>query len=413
MRKPANWPRYMLGKRLKEDRTAYYWSPHKRDLEAGCTVHREALGFDYAAAIARAGLLNRHLDSWRQGRDEIKSLDIGTRFGTLGWLFERYRRSSAYDRVSERSRPEYRRALDRIENLKTKTGGRVADLPAMSITPAAVDKIYAMLQIGPRGKRVRQANLSIDIARRAWDIVHRTHPSSVPTENPWRGVLRTTTKKAKPAASRAEVYALAHKLRELGEPHLGAAALICFEWLQRPENVLDGKITWADYRPADKPRHVRVFHAKTGEVVWMPLEDETGRLYADLEDYFAGLARLGLPIVLTSGERGPARPYAHVYAQRRVREARIAANLGSHVTLDACRHGGMTELGDAELTEQGVMTLSGHKTPQAARLYVKRTEHQRMRAARKRREWVDANEAGGNVRIGRPMRSQNKRKKNG
>ena len=34
----------------------------------------------------------------------------------------------------------------------------------------------------------------------------------------------------------------------------------------------------------------------------------------------------------------------------------------------------MTELGDAELTEQGVMTLSGHKTAQAARLYVKRTQ---------------------------------------
>lgn len=48
-----------------------------------------------------------------------------------------------------------------------------------------------------------------------------------------------------------------------------------------------------------------------------------------------------------------------------------------HVTLDACRHGGMTELGDAELAEQGVMALSGHKTPQAARLYVKRTAFER------------------------------------
>jgi hypothetical protein len=75
------------------------------------------------------------------------------------------------------------------------------------------------------------------------------------------------------------------------------------------------------------------------------------------------------------------------YAQRRVREARAAAKLGNHVTLDARRHGGMTELGDAELTEQGVMTLSGHKTAQAARLYVKRTQRQRLTAARKRRRW--------------------------
>src|SRR5262252_3314271 len=66
---------------------------------------------------------------------------------------------------------------------------------------------------------------------------------------------------------------------------------------------------------------------------------------------------VGVPIVLTTGERGPARPYSMAYAQRRVREARTAAGLPSHITLDACRHGGMTELGDAELTEQGVMSL--------------------------------------------------------
>lgn len=53
--------------------------------------------------------------------------------------------------------------------------------------------------------------------------------------------------------------------------------------------------------------------------------------------------------------------------------------------MTACRHGGMTELGDAELTEQGVMSLSGHRSPEAARGYVKKTETQRLAAARKRR----------------------------
>jgi hypothetical protein len=36
--------------------------------------------------------------------------------------------------------------------------------------------------------------------------------------------------------------------------------------------------------------------------------------------------------------------------------------------MEACRHGGMTELGDADMTEQNVMALSGHRTPEAARL---------------------------------------------
>jgi hypothetical protein len=131
-----------------------------------------------------------------------------------------------------------------------------------------------------------------------------------------------------------------------------------------------------------------VRHHKTGEKGWMPLDDEQGPLFPELEAYLAGLKRLGLPIVLTTGMRGPARPYSNEYAQRRVREAREFAGLGAHVTLDACRHGGLTELGDAGATEFEGMAASMHKTPEALRLYVKRSEQQRKVAARKRRTLI-------------------------
>ena len=42
-------------------------------------------------------------------------------------------------------------------------------------------------------------------------------------------------------------------------------------------------------------------------------------------------------------------------------------------TLDACRHGGMTELEEAELTDGQGRALSGHKTAQAYRGYAKET----------------------------------------
>jgi hypothetical protein len=57
------------------------------------------------------------------------------------------------------------------------------------------------------------------------------------------------------------------------------------------------------------------------------------------------------------------------------------------LTLDACRHGGMTELADSDLTEQQEMSMSGHTTPDAKRRYAKRTEAQRLVALRKRRAW--------------------------
>ena len=411
MRKPLDWPRYMVVRQLRDGEPAYYWTPRRKDLRDGFTIKGEALGSSYGDAIERAGILNLHLDSWRRSRGDTKSLDTGPRFATVAWVFERYRGSPAFARVSARSQPEYLRALKRIEDLPTKTGGQVRDLLASSISARAADKIYAALQDGPRGKRVRQANLSVDIGRRAWKIVRRLYPNVLGSENPFEGVLKIGGSKTKVAATRAETYALAYALREIGEPHLGAAALICFEWLQRPENVLTGKITWPDYRPPEHPNHVRIFHHKTGEVVLQPLEDEGRRLYPELEEYLAALPKLGVAIVVTKGSRGPSRPYAMVYAQAKVREAREKADIGSHVTLDACRHGGMTELGDAELAEQGVMALSGHKTPRAARLYVKRTELQRVRAAAKRRDFVDANETATGVEMKKGAQSRNRTKR--
>jgi hypothetical protein len=53
-------------------------------------------------------------------------------------------------------------------------------------------------------------------------------------------------------------------------------------------------------------------------------------------------------------------------------------------TLDACRHGGMTELEEAELTDGQGRALSGHKTAQAYRGYAKETMRRALAATRKR-----------------------------
>jgi hypothetical protein len=45
--------------------------------------------------------------------------------------------------------------------------------------------------------------------------------------------------------------------------------LVCFEWHQRPENVVAGRLTWGDYKRSDRPNWVRIEHHKTGEQVDM------------------------------------------------------------------------------------------------------------------------------------------------
>ena len=70
---------------------------------------------------------------------------------------------------------------------------------------------------GPRGHRVRQANLLIDIAGRTWRSCTARRRDGT-AENPWKGAERDATKKTKPAATSDEAYALAEALKAMGEP---------------------------------------------------------------------------------------------------------------------------------------------------------------------------------------------------
>lgn len=394
--KPEGWPRYMIAKRLSSGVVAYYWNPRHADVAAGFPLQREPLGSDYGPAVKRAEQLNAYLDAWRAGRGANRSLDAGPRFGTVDWWLETYMRSPAFEKLADRTKPSYRYQLSLLADIPTRDGARLGLLPARSITPAAVDKVYEALRGGRDGTKLRRANHTIDIAKKAWTVVQRTHPQLFTASNPFVGLTRFRSTATIEHATRAEAFALSDAIRAYGHPHLAAVPLVCFEWLQRPENLLAGHLRWLDYRPVERPNHVRIVHHKTGVEIWHPLEAAGERFYPELESRLGELERLAIPIVVTSGAKGASRPYSFSYAKRIVREARRAAGLPEHVTMTACRHGGMTELGDAELTEQGVMSLSGHRTPDAARGYIKKTDAQRLAAARKRRAWVMELEHGEN-----------------
>jgi hypothetical protein len=107
------------------------------------------------------------------------------------------------------------------------------------------------------------------------------------------------------------VYAFAKAAIQSRYPEAAAAAIICFEWLQRPENVLAGYIRWTDYRGREAPTAIRVFHHKTGAVVLHPLQDSDGTLfYADAEDVLAKVSRRGIPMILreTRSKIEPGKP---------------------------------------------------------------------------------------------------------
>jgi hypothetical protein len=220
---------------------------------------------------------------------------------------------------------------------------------------------------GPDGSRPRQAEKAVTIARRAWAVVRRLHPEHFAKDvpNPWVGVeMEIRTKGTKPAATRDQAYQFAWGCVERGFPEVGAAAVICFEWLQRPENVLAGYVRWPEYRSAQHPNMIRVEHHKTRRMVLHPLEETQGGervlFYAEAEEILAKTPRRGTPVVLRKYRDGTCAPWTGMRVNKVVRKIRADLGLPSTFTLDACRHGGMTELEEAGLTDGQGRALSAH-----------------------------------------------------
>jgi hypothetical protein len=100
--------------------------------------------------------------------------------------------------------------------------------------------------------------------------------------------------------------------------HPAAVAVICFEWLQRPENVVAGFLTWPDYRSKNWPHAVRIEHHKNKALVWHPLEEtvdgEIIKFYAEAEDILSQLPKLGVPMIMRRIEKGERKGHAKVWS---------------------------------------------------------------------------------------------------
>jgi hypothetical protein len=403
-------PRFVTVKTVA-GRERYYWTLPTYYRNLGCTIHKEhetALGDDYTIACGadgkggRAAFLNGLFDDWDRARlGEPPKPKVEERIGTVDWLFKAYKGSNDWkERVSERTAPDHENTMHLVSDIRGKSGIRIGDRMVTSITPEVADKLYARVRETPvrKGKteRPRTAEKVVAVCRHAWKVVHRLHPGlfiqgaqagDVPVWNPWEGVaMRRRRKATKPAADRDEVYAFAWGAVAAGEVQAAAAAVICFEWLQRPENVLAGYVTWTGYRGKDHPTQIRIEHHKTGEMVMHPLEEtvngERVLFYEEAEEILSHLPRIGLGLIMRQGIKGARQWNIHTM-DRHVRALRSQLGLPDTFTLDACRHGGMTELEEAELTDGQGRALSAHRS-KAYEGYAKRTEKRALAATRKR-----------------------------
>jgi len=399
-RKPLGWPRYMVEKRLKSGMIAYYWSPPTWAKDAGCTLDAEALGTDYAEAKKRCDeLLNPLLDAWRE-EDVVVG---GPERGTFSWLIVTYRTSRNYENL--KSKREYDNGLELVRSYrlaKDAFGRRLGDIELLALRRHVIQRVYDRLIYKEDGtKRAAHINRVMRYCRTAWNVVQRGHPDDVPSENPFSGLdleKVATAGGAKPA-TREHLIEFIKVADRMGLSSVGTAAMLAFEWLVREVDLVQN-FAWSDYRSEDYPGYVNIRHGKTGENVLLPLTGADGcLLYPELEARLSTTPRLGELVIMRDQpdrKSGAFEPFKVDWFRHRVTKIRREGGLPEWLTFASFRKGGMTELGDAGLTDQQILSLSGHRTRQMVDVYSRKTKAQRIAAASKRlahRDGVDGRPA--------------------
>lgn len=408
-------PDYTRRKPLARGRWGYYFTPPtwalkptERDDRGPCPVGCEALGADYDEAVKRVErVLLPLFDSWRT-RGLAELAPQRARKGTLDWLFAEYRGTLAYQKLGRRVRALHEAGFALVGKHPLKDGRRLGEITLTSIDAAVVDPLYRKLLpmhdkdgaplLGPDGvarERRTTVNHAMKSCRRAWNVVARLHRTEVPP-NPFAGMGLISSGGVVKEATYADLLAAVAQADAMGLFSLGTALMLTWEWLQREEHIFT-RFELAHYRPRGRECEVFIVHPKNGESTWIPLFDHAGaalfpELMARMDRLKANRVGNGLFFLRDWIDRraGVQLPWATKKGALDLIGAKVrlilrAVGTDPAVTFTSFRHGGLTELGDADLTDAQIRAVSRHKSPKVLTRYVKRTERQIVEATKKRR----------------------------
>ncbi len=417
--KPKGWPKYMKDKATAAG-VAYYWEPPSwsKKGENPCPVEHEALGMDYAEAVAKAERNNAIFDSWRLARKGVVEVVPGRPSklpGTLDWMVAKFQAHSKYLRRGKKTRDGYDSSLKLVCEHRLKSGARLGSRQASQVTPVVADRLYEKLlqrrkmeivdgvevPVGP--PMVSAANAAMRAIRRCWNVLQRAEGNLIPAVNPFSKMeleAPSDDDETYPATLE-QLNAFVAAADQLGYPSVGTAAMVGYFWVQRAVDIVE-RFAWTDYEAG---RRVRVRHNKNNRLIWQSLVDVDGtKLFPEIEARLAATAIHG-PLVIAHEHKPTHRSSAGKAAAVRVEpwkldyfkkvSARIcaAAQLPDECTFTSFRHGGLTEGGDAGGTDQELMAAGGHKTRQVLNRYTQRNNKQATALARKRFEWRQALES--------------------
>lgn len=152
-------------------------------------------------------------------------------------------------------------------------------------------------------------------------------------------------------------------------------------------------IYWDDYIPGER---ISLIQSKTGKLITLPLTEvingERVPLYPELEEELARMPRPeGHGRFMIVRRELDQQPYPIDYMPKKHSKIRKEAGLPAGFRFTGFRHGGLTEIGDADVTDS--RAVSGHSKVDTTLIYNKANIEKARRIAARRREHIAMIEA--------------------
>ncbi len=419
----ARLPAYVSPRRLADGSTAYYWcrpawanpalansqrpDARRRAVRHGktCPLVTTALGADLSEVHAKGAALNIAFREWREGVGATATP------GSVDWLFAWYRGQKKFSEKRHKTRKGYQVAMEQVCQMAMKAG-RFGTRIAGKIDGPAADTLYEKAR-AKHGER--QGGYMMQVCRLVWNHAARPGYSKATgvKENPFAamGIAASSGEgKGNRDATRAEYNAYRAAAHELGLHSMAVAAALCFECCQRvtdvfgyedPDDRVVRGIFWDKYVPRQE---ISLIQSKTKKFVQLPLsmivDGEVVQLYPELEDELSKLQRVPGQMIVRREMDG--KPYPEDYMPKKHRAVRVKAGLPQAIRFTSFRHGGLTEIGDADVTD--MRAVSGHTKVETTTIYNKANAEKARKIAAQRRAHIkflagdsDQIEEGGSV----------------
>lgn len=420
-------PPYLEKKRLKDGTVAYYFNPPSWARTMGCPIPHTSLGTNKQEAYNHVwNVLYKHFLSWlTKGATDIVAKRMAE--GSFEWLvLKQFPGHRAFKRLSESTQAGHLRRLRKMTEIKMPDGSTLGTWPLKDFEPEVVDMVYEILLADKKpfevedefGQKVMkqpgetQANHIMKVCCRAWNVGYRSKSSIVPKENPFSKMGLSWNHDPTYKASWQQLMEFVKTADELGHDDIGTAAMVTWEFCQRPTHVFRNFLL-KHYRPDAMPNHVFVVHPKNKEKVWMPLFNTSSASQVPFLIFPMLAPRLEV-MWLEAQEKGrtegPFFVREHLDAKTFtfknwvtrgsdigaandvVKKIVVHAGLPDFLTLENFRHGGITELGDADLTDSQARAMTRHKSEGELPTYIEPTQKQLRMAQTRRLEVRDRQE---------------------